>query len=113
MTLKELSELRYLGKEIDLWERLLQESPLPGIGWESPKMQESMQIIQQNMERAVSEYNRLMQFIEGISDPLVFQVAYLRFVEGLSWDTVAARIGGGITENGALAIIRRYLKRAG
>lgn len=56
------------------------------------------------------ERERLEAYIDGIGDSLLRQIFTLRFVNGLSWEQVAASIGGGNKAESARRACYRYLK---
>ena len=49
--------------------------------------------------------------IASIDDRIVAQALTLRFIHGLSWDQVAAHIGGGNTDKSVSLLCYRYLAR--
>ena len=62
---------------------------------------------------AFAEYDRLMRWIEDIPDEYTRRVFLLRFDEGLTWDAVAARLGGGNSADGVKKTCYRYIERDG
>ena len=56
---------------------------------------------------------KIIEYIEGVDDSLMRQIIYLRDVRLLSWDDVAANIGGG--NNGRYLRLKyhRYLRKEG
>ena len=54
--------------------------------------------------------NDIMEFIKNIPDSHTRRVFTLRFVDGLRWQDVAEKIGGGNTESGVKKIFERYMK---
>jgi len=55
----------------------------------------------------VAEINR---YVENIDDSLIRQIITLRHVNGLTWDQVAAHIGGGNTGDGVRMLHDRFLR---
>lgn len=130
MTLKELSQLYYLNREIKRDRERLAElrAGLVAIGAEDydgmPKNPSPMSslderiaevvdleaIIQAKLTQCIYERNRLERYIAGIADSLTRQIFTLRFVEGLSWVQVAHSVGGGNTEGSVKMICYRYLR---
>lgn len=57
--------------------------------------------LQKRLQRRVDDLMDLLEeineYIEGIDDSLLRQIISLRHVNGLTWDQVAASIGGGNT----------------
>lgn len=86
MTMRELSQLRYLRREVER---------------EHGKMR----------ERHTAEIARLEAYITAVDDSLTRQAFVLRFSEGLSWRAVAYRIGGGNTADGIRMLCVRYLRK--
>ncbi len=131
MTAKELSQLYYLNKEIKTDEQRLEElrekskSPqsarldgIPGvIGNESRVERYAAEIIDieaiiaAKREQCIHERNRLERYINDIDDSLIRQIFALRFVDGLSWGQVAARIGGNNTRDSIRMTVKRFLSK--
>ena len=70
--------------------------------------------LQKHLQRRVDELMDLLEeinkYIEGIDDSLLRQIISLRHVNGLTWDQVAASIGGGNTGDGVRMMHDRYFK---
>lgn len=127
MTIKELSQLYHLNREIEQEKSRLQEleaaatdtsakiSGLPHVGGLSDKtaiaaqIADSKAIIEAKIALSVVEYNRLNRYINSVEDSLTRQILSLRFVNGLSWNQVAASIGEGYTACSVRQIARRYI----
>ena len=130
MTIKELSQLYHLNREIEQEKHRLQEleaaaintassiTGLPHVGGISDKtaiaaqIADSKAIIEAKIALSVVEYNRLNRYINSVEDSLTRQILSLRFVNGLSWNQVAMSIGGGNTADGARKKVTRYLKQS-
>ena len=101
MTLKELSQLYYLNREIEMdqarLEALRAKASAPG----SPNYD--------GMPKSPIYENRLERYISEIPDSLTRQIFTLRFISGLSWLQVAYSIGGNNTEGGVKMICYRYI----
>lgn len=128
MTLKELSQLYYLNREIERDKCRLAElkakayaashpnllgtggSGAPGdrVGFYASEIAEIENIISEKLRRCFAERIRLERYIADIPDSLTRQIFTLRFVGGLSWVQVAQHIGG-ITIDSAKKICYRYL----
>lgn len=113
MTLRELSQLYYLKKEIEhdrqrlaelLSDLLSPKSPSYDGMPKSPNPDPSMErriaqiadleaMIQAKIDRCVDERQKLELYIAEIPDSLTRQIFTLRFVEGLTWERVADGIG--------------------
>lgn len=110
MTLHELNQLRYLRQELSTDRRrlaaLVKERP------DNPaEMAEICGRIAERMKRCSAEIERLEAYIAAIDDSLTRQAFVLRFTDGLSWQAVAYRIGGGNTVGSVKMLVWRYLKR--
>lgn len=129
MTLKDLSQLYYLNREIEMdTERLarLEAKTLPGIqiltgmpkvpgtadktAQYAAEISDLRGIIEAKQRQCIYERSRLERYIADIPDSLTRQIFTLRFVNGLRWDQVAACIGGNNTEAGVKMICYRYIK---
>ncbi len=130
MTIQELSQLYHLNREIEQEKRRLQEleaaatdtavkiSGLPHVGGISDKTAIAAQIadcrgvVEAKIQRSMVEYNRLNRYIANVPDSLTRQIMALRFVNGMSWNQVAMRVGGGNTADGVRMLVNRYLKKS-
>ena len=131
MTLKELSQLYYLNREIERDQERLAElrakalapgTPVSDGMPKSPSLEKRLElyiaeiidleaIMQAKIEQCLHERSRLERYIAGIPDSLTRQIFQLRFVDGLSWRQVAYSVGGGNTEDSVKKICYRYLKK--
>lgn len=128
MTLKELSQLYYLNREIEMDLRLLQEleaKALPGaqvitgmphgsgmadiVGRYAAEIADLRGIIEAKHQQCLYERSRLMRYIADIDDSLLRQIFTYRFVNGLPWLQVAASIGGNNTADSVRMACYRYL----
>lgn len=129
MTLKELSQLYYLNREIEMDKRCLQEleaKALPGaqvltgmphapgvtdkVGEYAAEIADLRGIIEAKHQQCLYERSRLERYISGIDDSLLRQIFTYRFVNGLPWRQVAACIGGSNTADGVRMMCNRYIK---
>lgn len=92
MTLRELNQLWYLRREIEL-----DRERLAVLVRERPSSAAQMEEIAAKMEQHIAERDRLEAYIAAVGDSLTRQAFTLRFMDGLSWRAVAYRIGGGNT----------------
>lgn len=129
MTIKELSQLYYLNREIEREQCRLAElrtaatsttariSGLPGLCSISDKtaiaamIADAETVIRAKMELAVVEYNRLNRYIASIPDSFTRQIIRLRFVDGLTWREVAQNVGGNNTEDGVKKVCYRFVAK--
>ncbi len=130
MTLKELSQLYYLNREIEMDKRRLIEleaRALPGaqvltgmphgsgvsdiVGTCAAEIADLRGIIEAKHQQCLYERSRLERYISGIEDSLLRQIFTYRFINGLPWEQVAACVGGGNTAGGVRMACYRYLKQ--
>ena len=130
MTLKELSQLYYLNREIEMDKRRLQElevKALPGaqvitgmphapgvtdkVGECAAEIADLRGIIEAKHQQCLYERSRLERYISGIHDSLTRHNFIYRFVNGLPWEQVAACIGGGNNAGNVKMACYRYLKQ--
>lgn len=129
MTIKKLSQLYWLSREIEMdIERLkklnaditfpkpyrMDGMPHASIGKDTmadcvAEIADLKAIIKAKQKQCIHERNRLERYIKSIPDSLMRQIFTLRFVDGLSWYQVAESIGGGNTVSGIRSRVYRYL----
>lgn len=128
MTNKELSQLYYLNREIELDEKRLREleaestsitcnmSGMPSGGGASSKVEKIVAeivdlkaIIAAKQIQCIHERQRLERYIADVPDSLVRMVLTLRYISGLPWSQVAFSIGGNNTEESVKKICYRHL----
>lgn len=129
MTLKELSQLYYLNREIEMDQRRLEELRAKSTSPGSPRfdgMPHSKSnvskveryaeeiadlgaIIAAKQQQCIHERNRLERYINDIDDSRLRMIFKLRFVNGLQWPQVAAHIGGNNTAKSVSKACYRYL----
>jgi len=131
MTLKELSQLYYLNREIDAdRERLsslrasISSPRTPSYNGmpKSPSCENMLECriseiaeleasIRTKLAMCIREKLRLERYIAGIPDSYLRQIFYLRFVDGLNWVQVAHRTAGGTPDSVRMAC-RRYIAKS-
>ena len=128
MTVKEMSQLYYLNREIEHLQRQLEEleclaegttqviTGMPHgsgtsdkVGRYAVRIADLRSMIDNRKARCWDELNRLNAYIDGVEDSLTRQILTLRYVNGLSWQQVADSVGGGISADGVRKIQQRYL----
>lgn len=128
MTVREMSQLYYLNREIEQLERQLEEleclaesttqviTGMPHgsgtsdkVGRYAVRIADLRSMIDNRKARCWDEMNRLNAYIDGVEDSLTRQILTLRYVNGLSWQQVADSVGGGISSDGVRKIQQRYL----
>ncbi len=132
MTLKELSQLYYLNREIEMDQRRLEQLRAKSTSPRSPRYDEASKgtaavskvecyaeeivdlkaIIAAKQQQCIHERNRLERYINDIEDSLTRQIFQLRFVNGLTWSQISFSVGGGNTEESVRKRVYRHLKRA-
>lgn len=131
MTNKELSQLYWLNGEIVEEKRKLDElktaasncttkiTGLPHASGTSQKVEnyailiaEQSELIDAKVKQSIIEYNRLNRYIASVDDCLMRQILSFRFVNGFSWQQVAAHIGGNNTEESVKQVCHRFLKQS-
>ena len=131
MTVKELSQLYWLNREIGELQRRLMELNAKITAPRIPNMDgmprasgngyalenavaelaDIQAIITAKQQEVIHERNRLERYISNIDDSLTREIFALRFINGLTWDQTAASIGGGNTAMSVRQCVYRYLKR--
>lgn len=130
MTLKELSQLYYLNREIEMDKRRLQElevkavscaaslSGMPHgtgvsdrVGRYAAEIVDLKGIIEAKLQQCIYERNRLERYIATIDDSLTRQIFTYRFINGLPWEQVAACIGGDNNAGSVRMICYRHLDK--
>lgn len=130
MTLKELSQLYYLNREIEMDKKRLQELEVlavsispnltgmprsPGVsdkvGRYAAEIADLKGIIEAKHQQCLYERSRLERYIASIDDSLLRQVLTYRFINGLPWEQVAACVGGSNTAGSVKMMCYRYLKQ--
>lgn len=130
MTVKELSQLYWLNREIEADTQRLKELEAMASSPHSPKLDgmphapgygdalarcvaeivDLKAIIAAKQLQCIHERNRLERYISDIPDSLTRQIFALRFINGLTWFQTAMHIGGGNTEDSVRQRVYRYLK---
>lgn len=129
MTIKELSQLYYLNREIEMLEEKLEKlearttgasvnmSGLPPTGNASDRVGDGYVMIadlkskiQSRKAAAQNEVNKLYRYIDTIQDSYIRQIIELRFVSCLSWLQVALCIGGNNTADSVRMAVNRFLQ---
>lgn len=130
MTVKELSQLYWLRREIEEDSRKLREleerlsAPKPsnydgmphttrkGDALENAVAQivDLQSLIAAKQQRCLAERLRLEQYISAIDDSVTRQIFHARFVDGLSWNDTAQALGGYNTPEGVRQRVYRQLK---
>lgn len=129
MTLKELSQLYYLNREIEDLKFKISEleakatdtsvktTGMPHSAGAGDKIGRAVAELDyyrakltDRLERCRIELIRLNDYISACPDSLTRQILTYRFVNGLSWNQVAANVGMSATEYSVKHIAYRYIK---
>ncbi len=135
MTKQQLRQLRFLKSEIkmireqmdELGENIVtdvvegSESEWPYTkrrfiirGTDYKEYEQKTKRLRKQLQRRVDDLMDLLTeintYIEGIDDSLLRQIIILRHVNGLTWEQVAAHIGGGNTGDSVRKMHDRYFK---
>ncbi|MDD2429343.1 MAG: hypothetical protein PHQ85_07135 [Eubacteriales bacterium] len=130
MTLNELCQLRYLKVLIERDEERYQElkdkvtniSPIltgmpaqqgtsDKVGEGAAALADLARRIQDDTVSFTIRRARMEEYIRCIDDAQLRTILILRFVDGLTWNQVADRIGGNNTEDSVKKACYRYLKK--
>ena len=128
MTRKELQQIYYINREIQMWQNelaKLRARQLVG----SPKISDMPKggliigmddyvadladleaTIKGLLAKLQIKRKEIMEYIFNIDDEFIRQIVYLRNVCLMSWNEVADSIGGGNTENSVKQVYSRFLK---
>lgn len=129
MTKEELSQLRYLNREIEQDQRRLQElmtfaqgkaititgMPRGGgisdtVGQCAAEIADLKHSIEIKIQRCWQELGKLQRYINSVEDSLIRGILTFRYINGMNWNQVAACIGGGNTADGVRMMHDRFLK---
>lgn len=98
MTLKKLNNYSCVNKEVEYLSEKIKNQAMPD------------DMLKMAHQRAVLEYNELMNYIIHIPDSQTRQIFMLRFIDGLTWSCIADIIGGHNTEDSVKKRCYRYFK---
>lgn len=131
MTIKDLSQLYWLTREIEKDSGRLEElyekatgtasaiggvTKAPGftdkVGRYAVEIAELRSVLEARRDRCEAEKVNLERYIDAIPDSLTRQIFHFRFVDGQSWELVAQSVGGGNTKNGVKKRVFRYLEKS-
>lgn len=135
MDKERLSQLRYLKREIEMLKNQIENidytittdsvkgsNPyfpyeernftITGINYEEYNRRTKR--LQRKLNRKVEELIDLVEetyeYIDNIDDSLIRQIITLKYINGLTWNQVAAHIGGGNTPDSVRMLHNRFLK---
>jgi hypothetical protein len=130
MTKKELSQLYYLNREIEEQQRRLEELEalatscthhitgmprskgiMDRLAGYIAEIADLKSLLDLNIRKCFYELNRINRFINSVEDSQMRMILALRYVNGLSWDQVAASIGGGNSDKSVQMMVQRFLAK--
>ena len=131
MTLKELSQLYHLNREIDLGYRIIEElrakaenlsqslSDMPSCPSKENRMERYVAemadlsaILDAKEVQCIHERNRLIRYINDVDDSLIRQIMMLRFVSGFGWNQVAKHAGKTYSESYVKNLCYKFLSES-
>ena len=131
VTIKELSQLYWLNREIEANKARLEElyakatnatstiTGMPSVGSVSDKVgdyagdiSDLKSIIEAQIQQCYFELNRINRYINSVDDAHIRVILTLRFVNGLTWQKVAESIGGNTADSVRMACTR-YVEMTG
>ena len=140
MNKKELSQLRYLNREIELLKEQIEKAEqdveanmaadtVAGSNPVWPYQPRSFRVegiaipeyerrvgrlkrkLQRRLEEVMEKREEIEEYIDSIDDSQIRMILTLRYVNGLSWQQVAEHIGGGNTADSVRMMHNRFLKK--
>jgi hypothetical protein len=80
------------------------------VAYDRRKIKRLKEKLQRRVDDLIDLVVEINEYIETIDDSLLRQIITLRHVNGLTWDQVAAHIGGGNTGDSVRKMHDRFLK---
>ncbi|MGN0506653.1 MAG: hypothetical protein ACI4FZ_08835 [Lachnospiraceae bacterium] len=131
MTARELSQIYWVNKEIAMWQQeldrlennskvkgaeltgVVQQSDVEGSKVENQTVRQEMirEEILELKKKAEHEQSRLRKYIKEIDDSLVRQIIEYKYVQCLTWEETASKIGGENSGESLRKALQRYMKR--
>lgn len=140
MDKKELSQLRYIKKEIELLQRQIADAEyavetrkafdfVEGSNSKWPYQRKKFYIegvnipeyekkvkrlrkkLQRRLDKLMEKREELEEYISTVPDSMMRMILTLRYVNGLSWRQVAAHIGGNNTADSVRKAAERFLAK--
>ena len=75
----------------------------------APKISKLKKQLQRRIDELLNLMKETNEYTNNIDDSLIRQIISLKYVDGLTWEQVAASIGGGNTADGVRMIHNRFL----
>lgn len=129
ITKKELKQIYYINREIEMWQRELDKlrckslvgspsfSGMPrggiahGVAEYATDVADIEVVIAGLLAKAQIQRKRIIEYIDGLEDSLTKQIIFYRHVSCMSWAEVANVIGGGNSEENVRQIHTRFFKK--
>ncbi|MDR1754780.1 MAG: hypothetical protein LBR74_07740 [Eubacterium sp.] len=131
MTKKELKQIYYLNKEVDMWKKQLKEieydMALQSPNWKlirsapgyctdktadlAANIAEIQDIIAGKLIEILEKRKGILDFIINIDDSFIRQIIKYRYISCMSWVNVAFHVGGGNTDETVRKAHDSFLKR--
>lgn len=130
MTKKELEQVFYISKEIEMWKKelerlrgqsLIKSPPLTGMPGGSHegnavenlvfKIMQCEEIIKRKIAEMELAKIEVIKFINGIEDSYTRQIVFYRNCELMSWNDVASSMGEGYTAECVRQSYKRFLNK--
>lgn len=140
MTKQELSQLRYIKKEIELLQKQIADAEyavethkafdfVEGSNSKWPYQRKKFYIegvavpeyekrvkqlrkkLQRRLEELTEKREELEEYISTVPDSMMRMILTLRYVNGLSWKQVAAHVGGGNTADSVRKMCSRFFEK--
>lgn len=128
LTEKELRQIYYINREIIMWQRELDRlkctslvkspivSDMPRGGCHRGMEDYAVDLVEYEtviaglLAKVQVQRKRIVEFINGIDDSLMKQIIFYRHISCMTWNEVAAEIGGGNTENSVKQTYSRFMR---
>ncbi len=130
MTKRELSQIYYLNREVEMWQRELQRlkqqsliksyrfSDTPkekgttdNVGNLAAIIADIETIINGKLAEIQLQRKKIIEYINSIDDSLIRQIIFYRHISCMTWEQVAAYVGGNNTEENIRKIYSRFFKK--
>lgn len=91
----------------------MKKQDLKSLYWLRKEIQREKRILAEGrrMNELQSKYDTICAEIYAVKDSQVRLILLLRYVDGMSWRNIAARVGGGNTSDSVRMIHNRFLSK--
>lgn len=80
-------------------------------GYDQQKYNRLMRRLKRRLDKAIRLRVNIEDYIDEIDDSMIRVLVWLRFVDNLSWAEIAAKMGGGYTEDQLRKRLERFLRK--